>query len=224
MSFTFAAGVLSRCASETTPISINANMKTNKMSRCISFAFIVCQTPDKFDTLSLLTPTNAAHPLVTTYCGRVPTTIYPTRILVDSRLQVNNRPRKAGILDGCPLGHTSATVLRMKAIIIQLQPDRSDLCNETDALEAIESIAHDLDPVEEIEMESGDDDGPYTNILITTSDLSSTWKTLKTELFEHEELGPFLSASTIVSAEGDEGWDDYLLLHHYDPSEETDTL
>ena len=112
----------------------------------------------------------------------------------------------------------------MKAIIIQLQPDRSDLCNETDALEAIEGVAEALDSVEEVDMESGDEDGPYTNILIATSDLKKTWNTLRTELYEHEELGPFLTATTIVSAEGDEGWDDYLLLHHYDTSEDTDTL
>ena len=33
-----------------------------------------------------------------------------------------------------------------------------------------------------------------------------------------------ISRGAIITCQGKRGWDDYLLLHHFDPAEELDTL
>ena len=37
-------------------------------------------------------------------------------------------------------------------------------------------------------------------------------------------LVPGLAAAAIIVCEGEHGWDDYLLLHHFDPAEPLDTM
>ena len=113
----------------------------------------------------------------------------------------------------------------MKCLIIHLQPDRSNLCNETDVLEAIDTLCGELEVISSCSTESDDEGGPYTNVFITSDDLAAAWAALKSDLFEHEELGPYFAKTAIVTAEGDESWDDdYLLLMHYEDSEELDTF
>ena len=42
--------------------------------------------------------------------------------------------------------------------------------------------------------------------------------------FLDSELGPQLASASIATCEGNRGWDDYLLLHHYDRTLDLDTL
>src|SRR5690242_19833636 len=57
----------------------------------------------------------------------------------------------------------------------------------------------------------GNDQGPYINVSFTASDLKPLWQAVRQELVR---LG--LQAGSIVTCTGKDGWNDYLLLHHFD--------
>ncbi len=107
----------------------------------------------------------------------------------------------------------------MKCLNIQLQSElcSGDVAAHVDSLTQLVSI-HSPDAV--VNVERGDDDGPYTNVNIDAEDIPSLWSVIADAL--HAE--PSLASATIVCCEGENGWDDYLLLHHFDETETIDTL
>jgi hypothetical protein len=71
-----------------------------------------------------------------------------------------------------------------------------------------------------VSRETGLDEGvAYANALLATDDLSAVWSSVAAQL---RSLG--LERAAIVVCEGEQGWDDYLLLHHHDPAEPVDRL
>ncbi len=104
----------------------------------------------------------------------------------------------------------------MKCLNIQLQPDlfSGDLAAHVDSLT---QIAKTHSPNAVVDAERGEDGGPYINVNIYTDDVCSIWPAVAVAL----KAEPSLASATIVCCEGENGWDDYLLLHHFD---ETETL
>ncbi len=72
----------------------------------------------------------------------------------------------------------------------------------------------------ESQVSKGDDGGEYINVDYTTTNLASLWDSVRQKL----ATIPGLADSAIVACEGKLGWDDYLLLHDYDPLEPLDKL
>jgi len=102
----------------------------------------------------------------------------------------------------------------MKRLSIQLQPARSPELNLAEAVAKLSSLAPDVRATEHQEK------GPYVNVDFKTADLSGLWQSVREVL----EALPGLNRAAIVVCEGDRGWDDYLLLHHFDPEEKVDAL
>lgn len=73
------------------------------------------------------------------------------------------------------------------------------------------------------EFQSGNNDGRYINILFEI-DSPAHAVALVLPFLEHSTLGPQITSSTILTTEGDAGWDDFFLLHHFDPTEELDEV
>lgn len=48
------------------------------------------------------------------------------------------------------------------------------------------------------------------------------WAVLMPALRDGHSVGSTISRACIVVCEGAQGWDDYLLLHHFDPAEVLD--
>lgn len=71
-----------------------------------------------------------------------------------------------------------------------------------------------------ISVTTGDDSGPYTNITIETHQVAELWKFIRPLLVNDEAL----SSCVIACCEGDDSWNDYLLLYHYDKAEPIDDL
>ena len=107
----------------------------------------------------------------------------------------------------------------MKCLHIQLQPELciGDVAQHVDALVGI-ATAH--DPNADINVEHGDDDGAYINVNIYSADVRSLWAALGAAITSDQSL----ISSTIACCEGDNGWDDYLLLHHFEKTESLDAL
>ena len=106
----------------------------------------------------------------------------------------------------------------MKALHIQLQPGLApgfDAVAEVERLRGVIAASGLAGPIRVTE---GDDDGPYINLDFDTADVSAMWSRLRHEW----QPGGSLAGGSIVCCEGNLGWDDYRLLHHFDPSEPLD--
>jgi hypothetical protein len=98
----------------------------------------------------------------------------------------------------------------MKTLNINLQPDRLDIANVPDMILLL--IDRGNEAGARVTVTEGEDTARYININFETNDLARLWQVLKPEIASRRSL----SRSTIVCCEGNNGWDDYLLLHHFD--------
>jgi hypothetical protein len=102
----------------------------------------------------------------------------------------------------------------MKRLHVQLQPARSPGLDEAVAA----ALLCGLSPGARVT--NGKDTGRYINIDYPPADAAGLWAAIRRELMAVSGLAD----ATIVVCEGDRGWDDYLLLHHYDPAETLDEM
>ena len=72
--------------------------------------------------------------------------------------------------------------------------------------------------------EEGFDNGPYISLYFDTPYLSEAWPVIWSQLYEDARIGTLIRASSIAICEGNNGWDDYLLLHHFNPAESVDDI
>jgi hypothetical protein len=87
----------------------------------------------------------------------------------------------------------------------------------------IEALAKDRATVAALESSEGDDEGPYVNFTFQAKDVSRLWAKIQRKVLEHARVGAALAKSSIIICEGSEGWDNYLLLHHFDRRLKLDT-
>lgn len=102
----------------------------------------------------------------------------------------------------------------MKRLNIQIQPARSPGLDVAATVARLKRLAVGARVTE------GEDEGPYVNVNFKVADLTGLWASVQEELRAMTEL----SVAAIVVCEGDNGWDDYRLLHHFDPAEPLDQL
>jgi hypothetical protein len=106
----------------------------------------------------------------------------------------------------------------MKAVCVQLQPARLpglDVAGAVARLTRAGARAGARARVAE-----GLDRGRYVNVEFETEDAAGVWAVVRAEL----RVVPGLAGAAIVCCEGEHGWDDFLLLHHFDPAEPLDRL
>ena len=100
----------------------------------------------------------------------------------------------------------------MKSLVAQIQPARA-LHLDVEATVGLLTANG-----EEVTVNHGSDSGPFVNITFKTVNLSDLWPRLEQLI----RSTPQLSTAAIVTCEGEQGWDDYLLLHHFDSEEPLD--
>jgi hypothetical protein len=114
----------------------------------------------------------------------------------------------------------------MRTLSVQFQPRRSRRLSSARVLTLFaRSVAG--DPlVRGFEVQKGDDHGPYVNFhfLCRNRSLTHIWNLVKRRALMHRSLGASLRRGTIVTCEGSRGWDNYRLLHHFDPTVPLDVL
>ncbi len=102
----------------------------------------------------------------------------------------------------------------MKTFNIQLQPERDFLVCKEEVVSLLNGEG--LKP----EIVQGNDDGPYINITFETKSVSGAWALLKEKVLGCKGV----KGSAIITCQGSEGWDNYLLLYHFDLSLELDNV
>lgn len=106
----------------------------------------------------------------------------------------------------------------MKQLYIQLQPDRCEIEDPTHFVDALVCAAEAQRDTEKATVVSGFDDGRYTNVMVTSQSVTELWTVLRPLIVDDSVL----ALCTMVCSEGDFGWDDYLLLYHFDNSVQLD--
>jgi len=106
----------------------------------------------------------------------------------------------------------------MKDLVIQIHLERDHSYNCEHAVEQIRLLG--LSPKLSLE----NDGAEYGNIFLQSEDMLSLWRTLSPMFNADTQFSTWLRNVAITTCQGDEGWDDYLLLQHFDPSEIPDTL
>lgn len=102
----------------------------------------------------------------------------------------------------------------MKWISIQIQPENSPEIDKGEVIDALTGTELLLEIFE------GDDDGPYINLNLKVKHPMTFWLEQKSRLMGCAGF----NMSSIVTCEGENGWVDYLLLHHFDPGVKCDEI
>jgi len=109
-------------------------------------------------------------------------------------------------------------------ICLQVHPGRAPALDVGRLATECEVIARRTEGVRGLGVSEGDDDGAYLNIVFATVDTATSWPRLREALLASTEFGAALMASSICMCTGEGGWDDYLLLYHFDPTVPLDDL
>jgi hypothetical protein len=96
----------------------------------------------------------------------------------------------------------------MRNVCIQFQPDRAGAAESR-----IREVLHETFAGARIE--TGYDNGRYENITFKAQSIEKTMSKLRA-IFDLPFAGRIAKSSCIATCDGKHGWDDYLLLHHYD--------
>jgi hypothetical protein len=110
----------------------------------------------------------------------------------------------------------------VRALSIQVQPERSKGFDLDRLMAACADIAAMTDLVDHHQFDRGHDQVPYLNFTFGTRHAASLWGLLRTRLYEDEALGPHMRAASMAMCSSTEGWHEYLLLYHYDPAVKLD--
>jgi hypothetical protein len=70
-----------------------------------------------------------------------------------------------------------------------------------------------------VRFEEGDDDGKYLSIVFGSYSPEDLWPQIKAALCLSAVHGPTLQARSMALRMGNDGWNDYVLLHHFEPGE-----
>ncbi|MEM1228795.1 MAG: hypothetical protein AAGJ40_24180 [Planctomycetota bacterium] len=107
-----------------------------------------------------------------------------------------------------------------RTFLIHVHSDRLLLLEEHDIINVGNRIEHAWP--DNCSVTTGEDDGRYIDILIKSDSPSETWARITDLFLGTDFLSTEIRISSIVTATGDAGWDNYLLLHHFDPDEQLD--
>ena len=88
----------------------------------------------------------------------------------------------------------------------------------TAAFNVIAAMTH---LVEHHAFDGGDDNGVYFNYTFRTQRARDLWHVVRTKI-NNREFGVHMGRASIAVISSEAGWDEYLLLHHFDPQVKTD--
>jgi len=112
----------------------------------------------------------------------------------------------------------------MPDFCIQIHPHRSSELDLDGVRSRCEGLASNSQLILRFAFVDGTDGHYYANLIFETNDPGELWILLQQRLYQSSEFGGALAKSSMAMCEGERGWDDYLLLHHYDPAVQLDRL
>jgi hypothetical protein len=110
------------------------------------------------------------------------------------------------------------------ALVIQIQADRNTDIDLAAIREQLDALTSQLPEISELQIVEGEDNGTYINYSFETQNVNRLWQVLRHQFYNENTNGLSLGPVSIVTCEGPHGWDDYLLLHHFDTTLALDSL
>lgn len=106
----------------------------------------------------------------------------------------------------------------LKCLSIQLQPELDDSHSEVEVIASVKALGcfPEVDVIDEGER--------YVNLNFFSEQMPAVWQKLQSGLLNDGSLGSWVRKVAVIVCEGEQGWDDYLLLSHPDPDEKLDSL
>lgn len=105
---------------------------------------------------------------------------------------------------------------------VQLQPALCESLVIESAKAAFESALLGNILTEQFLVSEGNDEGAFVNFTIQCTEPEEIWEIVSELLNRGDQLSEQISSCSIVICQGDHGWDDYLLLHHFNASLQLD--
>jgi hypothetical protein len=102
----------------------------------------------------------------------------------------------------------------MRLCYLQLQPRRAPSLRIPQVKRVISRVRR--GGARRIHTIYGYDRGPYVNFVFETDDAGALWEALETQVLGDPQIGANIANASIVTCQGDRGWDNYILLHHFD--------
>lgn len=106
----------------------------------------------------------------------------------------------------------------MKELLIHVQPTRDIQFSSDELVNELRALNLDLQHARY------DDDGLYENITLVATDIARLWGVVNELFYSGSRYSRWLREVSIVTCHGDKGWDDYLLLYHFDSNEALDRI
>jgi hypothetical protein len=105
---------------------------------------------------------------------------------------------------------------------IQIHPHRSPELDLAGLRSQCERTVTDNALIQRFSWHKRFSDCDYVNLIFETDQPKRLWELLQQQLYQTGTFGRFLQISSIATCEGRHGWEDYLLLHHFDADERRD--
>lgn len=102
-------------------------------------------------------------------------------------------------------------------VCVQIHPVRDPELDTNQLKSACEFIAKNIPGIRGVGFSEGEDAGPYLNIIFAVVEPAQSWHQIRLALIESSEFGGSLKKCCMCMCTGQNGWDDYLLLYHFDP-------
>ena len=109
----------------------------------------------------------------------------------------------------------------MKTLTVQIQEGLASAAEAEHAVSRLLALAREKLPAPATETVSGEG---CVNLNFRTPDITGLWHAIQETLGLGASEPPPIAGALIVVCEGDYGWDDYRLLHHFDDYETPDLL
>ena len=127
-----------------------------------------------------------------------------------------------GVNDRLAKATKPLAAIEVKKICIQIKSHRFSNF-QLELIQAIgEEIALNKELISHFEIQKGGDNEKYMNLLFETNALKKLWHQIQTKFFQDLTIGMTLGKSSVVVCEGKNGWDDFLLLYHFNKLEKLD--
>jgi len=112
----------------------------------------------------------------------------------------------------------------LKTLTVQLKPELLGDRLSNKAVQLLEALANTQKLMSHFKVLKGAENEKYINVNFECVDLLNLWASIKESFLTKNPLSPMLKKGAIIICQGENGWEDYLLLYHYDASIQLDEL
>lgn len=104
----------------------------------------------------------------------------------------------------------------MKAIAIQVQPDRSIGLDIEKLKTAFQALASRTDLISEQVIDASDAGEPYINVTFETHDTGALWDYIWKKMYMSPEFGLHMAYASMAVSANINDWSNYNQLYHYE--------